>query len=63
VESRAFYEVVVSDFHRNGMTGVQDLPGMMTGRGMFQAVTKEWGTDFSGTSPPLSEWDDPMDSQ
>ena len=35
------------------MTGVQDLPGMMTGRGMFQAVTKEWGDRFLGyiTSP------------
>lgn len=43
---RSFYDVVVADLHRDGMVGVQDLHGMMTGRGMFQGVTREWGDRF-----------------
>jgi hypothetical protein len=43
---REFYDIAVSDLHAQGLLGVQDLQTMVTGHGMFQKVTKEWGDRF-----------------
>ena len=43
---RQFYDIAVADLHAQGMLGVRDLQGMITGQGMFQKVTTDWGDRF-----------------
>jgi hypothetical protein len=43
---RQFYDVAVSDLHAQKMFGAPDLQAMITGRGMFQKVTTDWGDRF-----------------
>ena len=43
---RQFYDLLVSELRADGMLAVQDLQGMITGQGMFQKVTTEWGDRF-----------------
>ena len=50
---RQFYDLAVSDLHAQKMIGVQDLQTMVTGNGIFQKITTEWGDRFLAfvTSP------------
>ena len=43
---RQFYDIGVADLHAQGMLGVRDLQGMITGQGMFQKVTTDRDTYF-----------------
>jgi len=43
---RQFYDIAVADLHAQGMLEVRDLQGMITGQGMFQKVTTDWGDRF-----------------
>lgn len=45
-KQQQFYNIVVSDLHRDGMIGAQDLNGTITPQGMFQKITNEWGDRF-----------------
>ncbi len=43
---RQFYDVIVADLSAEGMLGIRDIHGNITGHGMFQKVTTEWGDQF-----------------
>jgi len=43
---RQFYDILVKDLHADGLLGVNELQGMLTGQGMFQRLTTEWGDRF-----------------
>jgi hypothetical protein len=50
---RQFYDIIVSDLHSDGMLAVRDAHGGITGQGMFQKITTDWGDRFVSfiTSP------------
>lgn len=43
---RQFYDVIISDLGSQGMLGIRDVHGNLTGHGMFQKVTTDWGDRF-----------------
>jgi hypothetical protein len=50
---RQFYSILVSELASDGMLGVQDLQGMVTGQWVFQKLTTDWADQFVAfiTSP------------
>jgi hypothetical protein len=43
---RQFYDIIVADLVTQGMLSIRDVQGNITGHGMFQKVTSQWGDRF-----------------